>query len=631
MQLSTRLAARACQLAYPLSVAGDFAVSATGGSLRARLVQMQGECPWVVVANSKDMAVHGALLPTGKVLYFGGYDVDDTHLYDTQTARITDLPQVDADDGQRPWTNIFCGGHAWLPDGRLLVAGGMLPELAEGEEEECEPEQEGEEPHEQHAHGGMRGGGDRGCWIFDFRHSSWSPTADLSLDPDGNPNSGGRWYPTLVTLHDGRILAVGGHPDRREQYPSPCPGERHNNNTPERYSAATGTWTLFTAQAAETEDPGVVTDSYPRLHLLPGGDVFFATRAKGFNRRYDAQTATLGDPITPHDDADGLYDKGSPATSVLLPLLRGDSYAPRIMVCGGSQPERIDRPGEDTSDGWQPTGPRALSRTPLRHHLCAVLLPTGEVFVSGGTASDGDDAVRQEAAVRRGEVYDPGIDWDSSSYLPGSGSWSVAQATDGSHTQATVRRHYHSSALLLPDGAVWTAGSNGGGTGNELRIELYRPPYMGQIDRPRIEASPVGVTYRSTFSVRVPGADAIRRVALLRNGTVTHAFNGDQRYVDLEFSIAADDRLVVVAPPDPSVAPPGHYMLWVLDLDANGAPRPCHQAPFVHVGAMSVRRAAAGCGLPVPISLRDDILGFTDGQGSSVRRQLVRMLLECPV
>lgn len=622
MQLSTRLTARACKLVAPLSVVEDFGVSGSGGSLRNRLVRMQVECPWVVVANSKDMAVHAALLATGQVLYFGGYDVFDTHLYNTDTAEITDIPQFDP-EGQRPWTNIFCGGQAWLPDGRLLVAGGMLPELAEGEEEECEPEEEGEESHEQHAHGGMRGGGDRGCWIFDGRRSSWSPTTDLNLDPDGNPNSGGRWYPTLVTLHDGRILAVGGHPDRREQYPSPCPNERHNNNNPERYSAATGTWTLFTAEAAETEDPGVVTDSYPRLHLLPGGYVFFSTRSKGFNRRFDALAATfVGDAVTPHDDADGLYAKGSAGTSVLLPLLRGDGYQPRVMVCGGSQPERIERPGAEDSEGWQPTGPRALSRAPLRLHLCAVLLPTGQVFVTGGTATSGDDGVQHAGAVRSGEVYDPGIDWDSSTYLAGTGTWDVVE-------QATVRRHYHSSALLLPDGAVWTAGSNGDGTGRELRIELYRPPYMGQV-RPRIEESPAAVTYRSTFSIRVPGAEAIRRVALLRNGTVTHAFDGDQRYVDLAFAAAGEDLLSVVAPPDPSVAPPGYYMLWVLDLDAEGDARPCHQARFVHVGGMSVRLTAAGCGLPAPISLHDDIIGFEGGQGSSVRRQLLRMLLECP-
>lgn len=614
MQLSTRLTARACKLVEPLSAVADFEVSGPGGSLRNRLVQMQAECPWVVVADSKDMAVHAALLPTGQVLYFGGYDVSDTHLYDTDTAAITDIPKFDA-EGQRPWTNIFCGGQAWLPDGRLLVAGGMLPEL-EGAEDE------------QHVHpAGMNGGGERGCWIFDGRRSSWSPTADLNLDPDGNPNSGGRWYPTLVTLHDGRILAVGGHPDRREQYPSTT-DERHNNNTPERYSAASGAWTLFTAAAAKTQEDGFVIDSYPRVHLLPGGDVFFSTLSKGVNRRFDAQAGTfVGDAITPH--ADGIYAEGSSASSVLLPLLRGDGYEARVLVCGGTQAERINL--DASPPMWEQAGERDWSDLqdgrgddpPVRAHLCAVLLPTGQVFVTGGTATGGDDGVQQAGAVRWGEIYDPGIDWDSSTYLAGTGTWDVVE-------QATVRRHYHSSALLLPDGAVWTAGSNGDGTGRELRIELYRPPYMGQVARPRIEESPAAVTYRSTFSIRVPAAEAIRRVALLRNGTVTHAFDGDQRYVDLEFAAAGDDVLSVVAPPDPSVAPPGFYMLWVLDLDAVGKARPCRHARFVHVGGMSVRLTAAACGLPASISLRDDIVGFAGGQGSSVRRQLLRMLLECP-
>ena len=179
--------------------------------------------------------------------------------------------------------------------------------------------------------------------------------------------------------------------------------------------------------------------------------------------------------------------------------------------------------------------------------------------------------------MRTGEVYDPGVDWATKTYLAGTGTWSHVAA-------ATVRRHYHSSALLLPDGAVWTAGSNGDGTARELRIELYRPPYMGFLDKPRIQASPPAVTYRSTFPVTVPGAAAIERVALLRCGTVTHAFDGDQRYVDLEFSVDGADGLAVVAPPDPSVAPPSFYMLWVLDRDAFGEPRPCHQAAFVHIG-----------------------------------------------
>ncbi len=243
-----------------------------------------------------------------------------------------------------------------------------------------------------------------------------------------------------------------------------------------------------------------------------------------------------------------------------------------------------------------------------------MLLPTAQVFVTGGTATAGEDKVSEQGAVRHGEVYDPGIDWDSSTYLPGTGTWAVVE-------RAKVPRHYHSTALLLPDGAVWTAGSNGGGTGRELRIELYRPPYTGQVARPRIEESPAAVTYRSTFSVRVPGAGAIRRVALMRNGTVTHAFDGDQRYVNLEFTVAGDDLLAVVAPPDPSVAPPGFYMLWVLDLDADGDARPCHQARFVHVGGISLnnRVSRAHCGTKCAVQTRDrHKLRMWNGPGSAV-------------
>jgi hypothetical protein len=108
--------------------------------------------PWDEPLNysTKDMAVHAVLLPTGlhgKILYFGGYDVDDTHLFDVDTATslttidpVEDIPAADS-----PGYNIFCSGHAFLADGRVLSAGGELPDPEGGED--------------QHQHGGMSGGG----------------------------------------------------------------------------------------------------------------------------------------------------------------------------------------------------------------------------------------------------------------------------------------------------------------------------------------------------------------------------------------------------------------------------------------------------------------------------------------
>lgn len=629
MQLSVRLAERACHLTRPLSLIEDvFGAETLGGSLKARLTAMQAECPWVVLpAHSVEMAVHAALLPTGRVLYFGGeFNVQETYLYEVHTAEIAAV-------GQAPsGTNVFCSGHAWLADGRLVVAGGHRNTGSDAG------------PTDLHPHDGMKGGGERGAWTFDSRQESglpWTEVAELNFDPDGNEDSGGRWYPTLVTLHDGRVLAVGGHPDTRESYPEP---RRHNNNHPERYSAATNAWTLL--EEATTEDGPVITDGYPRLHLLPGGHVFFSTTSRSFNRLFDPLAgAFLEDEIQAqthpiyHPEIAG-NTKNSIVTSVLLPLLPGDGYQARVLVCGGVQAERITLGrvnlgatttwvsppawGEAGTRDWSGVGGWDGDDDPERIHLYAVLLPTGEVFVTGGTEDNGTDAEKQENAVLHAETYDPGVDWDSGTYDPDTtGSWTVRE-------QAHIPRHYHSVALLLPDGAVWTAGSNGGGEADgsgepvrETHIELYRPSYMGHLDRPVIEASPPAIAYRQTFEIRATQAEDIRRVALLRSGAATHAFDSDQRYVGLEFSHAGGDRLLAVAPPDSSIAPPGYYLLWVIDADD----RPCRQARFVHVGGVSVRLTAAACGIPTPVSLRQDVLG-PDGSGS-VRARLLRMLIDC--
>lgn len=626
MQLTVKLAERCFGLARPVSLVQDVfgGAGASPRSLKARLAAMQAECPWVVLpARSVEMAVHAALLPSGKVLYIGGeFDIKETYLYDSHTEMVTPT-------GHKPSTNHFCGGHAWLPDGRLLVAGGHR---GDGDRTD------------QHDHDGMAGGGLRGCSTFDFRAEAWTDAFDLNFDPDGNEYSGGRWYPTLVTLHDGRILAVGGHPDTRECYPGPCQGERaswnrrHNNNHPERYSADSNTWTLL--EEVITEDDPVVTDSYPRLHLLPGGHVFFSTTSRLFNRLFDPVAgALLDDEIGPQsDDRYHPVEKGnSVATSVLLPLLPADGYRPRVLVCGGAQGERItlDRvnlgatPTWDSPPSWEEAGePMAGERDwsdvegwegppPVRNHLNAVLLPTGQVLVTGGTEVAGEDLVQQENAVLHAEIYDPGIDWDAGAYDEGTESWTVVE-------QAHVPRYYHSVALLLPDGTVWTAGSNGRGRNKrETRIELYRPFYMGDIDRPVINAAPSAVAYRQAFEINTSEAESIQRVALLRSGAVTHAFDSDQRYVSVQFSHVGGDRLVAVAPPDSSVAPPGYYLLWVIDADD----RPCRQARFVRVGGVSVRLTAAACGIPAPVSLRQDILG---PGGGSVRARLLRMLIDCP-
>src|SRR5918999_1280360 len=81
-------------------------------------------------------AIHAALLHTGKVLIVAGSGNEqkkfnegefDTVLWDPRTDTFKKIPTPD---------DFFCAGHAQLPDGRLLVAGGTARyELLDGEVE----------------------------------------------------------------------------------------------------------------------------------------------------------------------------------------------------------------------------------------------------------------------------------------------------------------------------------------------------------------------------------------------------------------------------------------------------------------------------------------------------------------
>jgi hypothetical protein len=98
-----------------------------------------------------------------------------------------------------------------------------------------------------------------------------------------------------------------------------------------------------------------------------------------------------------------------------------------------------------------------------------VILPTGDVFLSGGVTSTDDD----RTAVLEGEIYSPGIDWHAGAYA-GVQAWMSTEP-------ASVVRNYHSVALLTPDGSVWTAGSSrNADQGNpaqvgEMRMEVGSP------------------------------------------------------------------------------------------------------------------------------------------------------------
>jgi uncharacterized membrane protein len=119
-------------------------------------------------------------------------------------------------------------------------------------------------------------------------------------------------------------------------------------------------------------------------------------------------------------------------------------------------------------------------------------------------------------------------------------------------------------------------------------MEIYEPAYLFTTDalgnaiyapRPSISGSPNSISYGSSFTVQTPDAANISSVALVRNGSPTHAFDMDQRYVGLPFTTGSG-ALTVTAPANGNIAPPGYYMLFL--VDSSGVPS---VARFVQVVA----------------------------------------------
>ena len=333
----------------------------------------------------------------------------------------------------------------------------------------------------------------------------------------------GRWYPTSIELGDGRILTFSG---LRE--------DGSTNSQVEIYKVGQG----FGAP----QDAGWVPPLYPRMHLIPNGKVFYSgwtTQSQLFTPSTGVWSGTVA---TTNYGGSRTY-----GTSVLFPLTPANGYTPKVMIFGGGNPSTASTEIIDLSapsPAWV-NGP-AMSNP--RIEMNATMLPNGKILALGGSLNDED----VNTASLGADLYDT-----STNTMTSAGSNSFA-------------RLYHSVSLLLPDGTVWVAGGNPQRGSYETHVEVYSPPYLFNPDgslatRPSITSVTPGVVgYGATFTVQTPNAANITSVVLMKDGSTTHAFDMDQRMVGLSFT-AGSGTLTVTAPPNGNIAPPGYYMLFLLN------------------------------------------------------------------
>jgi galactose oxidase-like protein/Big-like domain-containing protein len=385
------------------------------------------------------------------------------------------------------------------------------------------------------------------------------------------PNmAAGRWYPTVTPLRNGEMLITEGGPDM-----------------PEVRTTAGGLRPLSTAS--------LNLPLYPWIDVAPDGRAFYSgpdQTMRSLNTDGSGAWQTFGqrDSINRDYGSHALYDVGK----ILVAGGGGSSRDTRVIDINGATPQAA------------PTAPMAYGRR--QHNL--TVLADGSVLATGGNSS-GAGLVDLNNGVYASERWDPRT-----------GAWTTQAAE-------SVTRQYHSTALLLPDGRVLSSGGGICGTCDSVgylakNAQVFTPPYLFKTDgsgelapRPVIADSPAVAGYSATLQIATPQAAAIRKVALVRIGAVTHSVNMEQRYVPLSFTASAD-TLTATAPANANIAPPGVYMLFI--VDAAGVPSEARMVTISNSGAptVSLTRPAGGATFTAPATL--DIAADAADPGGTVTK-----------
>lgn len=501
---------------------------------------------------SQVLPVHAALLHTGKLLFFAGsgnnvfrfksgdFGNEAKQIYTSvvwdPTKSVFDNTTFDHPPTlRRPDGSVidyFCCGHTFLADGRVLVAGGTIKYDVAIVNNAMQPAPDG----------GFRG--TRDTLIFDPDDEKWTPVQAMTR---------GRWYPTIITLSDGTVIAASGL-DQNGAGPG---GNTLERNTDPDHAA----W-------GKTRDFDLPL--YPHLFQLRNGQLFYT----GGKMDTDGDSDPLAfDPVnaTNANVIQGLTDRGNcnQCASVMMPPAQDQKF----MILGGGPeddgPVRLPATHRVATIDFQSANPAYHAKSGLNHermHVNAVLLPDRTILAVGG-------GVTREASAQT-HVVDPqgGREvFEAEIYDPATNVWSITAA-------ATIARLYHSVALLLPDGRVVSAGGNPdkGSQVNwlppdlleEMRLEIFSPPYLFKKNtRPVVQNVQEEIQYNSKVAIQTPQATQVKWVSLIRPGLTTHSFNGTQRLVDVPFALVPPETLNANIPGEHNVAPPGWYMLFLTDHD----------------------------------------------------------------
>ncbi|MFF9215684.1 radical copper oxidase GlxA [Streptomyces viridosporus] len=377
----------------------------------------------------------------------------------------------------------------------------------------------------------------------------FDPIAEKYIKVD--PMKESRWYPTLTTLSDGKILSVSGLDDIGQL----VPGKN------EVYDPKTKKWT-YTDKVRQFP-------TYPALFLMQDGKIFYSGSNAGYGPADEGREPGVWDvESNEFTKVPGLSDPDMMETSatVLLPPAQDEKY----MVIGGGGVGESRKASEKTrivdlkaDDPKFVDGPSLDKGT---RYPQASILPNDDILVSGGSE---DYRGRSDSNILEARIYDTEKN-------------AFQRVAD-----PLVGRNYHAGSILLPDGRVMFFGSDSlyGDKANtkpgefEQRIEIYTPPYLhGDREQPELSDGPETIERGESGTFTSKDAARVENVRLIRPSASTHVTDVDQRSIALDFE-ADGDKLTVTMPENRNLVQAGWYMLFVTDADGTPSKAQWVQVP----------------------------------------------------
>nr|GAT54049.1 predicted protein [Mycena chlorophos] len=496
-------------------------------------------------------------------------------------------------------TNTFCSSGMHLPNGSFAVFGGNSA-VSIG--------------------GGAASGSNWDSTLQDFDGSRairiLSPcTADQDLsstecqwyeniaDPTMSMQAQ-RWYSSAEALPNGTIVLMGGFTggDILRNYPNTDPT-----------AGASLTYEFFPSNGQPPADLLFLfntsgLNSYPHAFLMASGKMFL--QANTSTTLWDWEN-NVEYPLPAMPGGVVRVYPASGATA-MLPMTPANNWTQTILFCGGSDMPEYDwgnfaypfintwlYPASTDCQRITPEGNAAYEQDddlPVGRSMGQfIILPDGKMLVvnggQNGTAGYGrNNSITPEDQMPWGQSFASAPVGQPALYDPNAAQGS-RWTTTGFDT-SSIARLYHSSALLLPDGAVLIAGSNPNldvnttvvPFGTEYRAEKFYPPYFSASVRPAPSGVPSTLSYGgNSFDITIPAssysgssndAAANSAVNVIRPGWTTHAMNMGQRFLQLNntYTVNSDGSIVLhVAqmPPNPNIFQPGPAFIFVV---VNGIP-----------------------------------------------------------